>query len=132
MCTPACLLHSLTNPPTHPPRRDTHVHTRTIATQQDPKAVKPEDWDERAQIPDPKDKKPAGWDDIPATIVDPDAKKPGACAVCCWWCVHVCVCVCARACVAVCVAVCVCVSHSWRMASSARPEARHVHATATP
>lgn len=43
---------------------------------QDPKAKKPEDWDEREKIPDPEDKKPAGWDDIPATIVDPDAKKP--------------------------------------------------------
>jgi calreticulin len=42
----------------------------------DPKATKPADWDERAQIPDPKDKKPAGWDDIPATLPDPDAKKP--------------------------------------------------------
>lgn len=42
----------------------------------DPKATKPEDWDEREKIPDPKDKKPEGWDDIPATIVDPDAKKP--------------------------------------------------------
>lgn len=43
---------------------------------QDPKAVKPVDWDEREKIEDPTDKKPAGWDDIPATIVDPDAKKP--------------------------------------------------------
>jgi calreticulin len=42
----------------------------------DPKAVKPEDWDEREQIADPEDKKPEGWDDIPATIVDPEAKKP--------------------------------------------------------
>nr|QIE06775.1 calreticulin 2 [Ettlia sp. YC001] len=42
----------------------------------DPKAQKPEDWDEREKIADPEDKKPAGWDDIPATIVDPDAKKP--------------------------------------------------------
>lgn len=40
--------------------------------------MKPEDWDEREKIPDPEDKKPEGWDDIPATIVDPDAKKPGA------------------------------------------------------
>lgn len=40
--------------------------------------MKPEDWDERDKIPDPEDKKPEGWDDIPATIVDPDAKKPGA------------------------------------------------------
>lgn len=39
--------------------------------------MKPEDWDEREKIPDPEDKKPEGWDDIPATIVDPDAKKPG-------------------------------------------------------
>ncbi|GBF99256.1 calreticulin-like [Raphidocelis subcapitata] len=42
----------------------------------DPKATKPEDWDEREKIPDPEDKKPAGWDDIPATLPDPDAKKP--------------------------------------------------------
>ena len=42
----------------------------------DPKAKKPEDWDEREKIPDPKDVKPKGWDDIPATIPDPDAKKP--------------------------------------------------------
>ncbi|KAG2448547.1 hypothetical protein HYH02_006438 [Chlamydomonas schloesseri] len=42
----------------------------------DPKATKPEDWDEREEIPDPEDKKPEGWDDIPATIADKDAKKP--------------------------------------------------------
>lgn len=42
----------------------------------DPKAKKPEDWDEREEIPDPEDKKPDGWDDIPATIPDKDAKKP--------------------------------------------------------
>lgn len=42
----------------------------------DPKATKPEDWDEREKIPDPEDKKPEGYDDIPATIADPDAKKP--------------------------------------------------------
>lgn len=45
-------------------------------TIKDPKAKKPEDWDEREEIPDPEDKKPAGWDDIPATIADPDATKP--------------------------------------------------------
>jgi calreticulin len=45
-------------------------------TIKDPKATKPEDWDEREKIPDPEDKKPEGWDDIPATIPDPDAKKP--------------------------------------------------------
>ncbi|WIA17175.1 hypothetical protein OEZ85_014058 [Tetradesmus obliquus] len=45
-------------------------------TIKDPKATKPEDWDEREKIADPEDKKPDGWDDIPATIVDPDAKKP--------------------------------------------------------
>lgn len=43
---------------------------------QDPKATKPEDWDEREKIADPEDKKPEGWDDIPATLPDPDAKKP--------------------------------------------------------
>ena len=42
----------------------------------DPKATKPEDWDERAKIPDPEDIKPAGWDDIPATIPDKEATKP--------------------------------------------------------
>lgn len=52
-----------------------------VACLQDPKAVKPEDWDEREQIADPEDKKPEGWDDIPATIVDPEAKKPGGCVV---------------------------------------------------
>mmetsp|Transcript_23044 Transcript_23044/g.50565 ORF Transcript_23044/g.50565 Transcript_23044/m.50565 type:complete len:407 (-) Transcript_23044:680-1900(-) len=45
-------------------------------TIKDPKAKKPEDWDEREKIPDPEDKKPEGYDDIPATIPDPDAKKP--------------------------------------------------------
>lgn len=45
-------------------------------TIKDPKAKKPEDWDEREQIPDPEDKKPDGWDDIPATIPDADATKP--------------------------------------------------------
>ncbi|KAF6251358.1 Calreticulin family-domain-containing protein [Scenedesmus sp. NREL 46B-D3] len=45
-------------------------------TIKDPKATKPEDWDENEKIVDPEDKKPDGWDDIPATIVDPDAKKP--------------------------------------------------------
>lgn len=42
----------------------------------DPKAEKPEDWDERPKIDDPEDVKPAGWDDIPATIADKDATKP--------------------------------------------------------
>lgn len=42
----------------------------------DPKATKPEDWDDRAQIDDPEDVKPAGWDDIPAEIADPEATKP--------------------------------------------------------
>ncbi|KAJ9523573.1 hypothetical protein QJQ45_007254 [Haematococcus lacustris] len=45
-------------------------------TIKDPKATKPEDWDEREKIADPEDVKPDGWDDIPATIADPDAKKP--------------------------------------------------------
>jgi len=45
-------------------------------TIKDPKAVKPEDWDERATIPDETDVKPEGYDDIPAKIVDADAKKP--------------------------------------------------------
>eukprot|EP00898_Chlorokybus_atmophyticus_P004367 jgi/Chlat1/4931/Chrsp31S08932 len=42
----------------------------------DPKAKKPEDWDERPKIPDPEDKKPEGYDDIPKKIVDPEAQKP--------------------------------------------------------
>merc|ERR1711966_97791 len=42
----------------------------------DPKASKPEDWDEREEIDDPEDKKPEGHDDIPKQIVDPDASKP--------------------------------------------------------
>jgi len=42
----------------------------------DPKAFKPEDWDEREEIDDPNDKKPDGYDEIPKTIVDPDATKP--------------------------------------------------------
>jgi len=54
------------------------LHTIFFWLVQDPKAVKPDDWDEREKIPDPEDKKPEGWDDIPATIVDPEAKKPGA------------------------------------------------------
>lgn len=45
-------------------------------TIKDPKAKKPEDWDEREDIPDPEDKKPEGWDDIPATIPDKSASKP--------------------------------------------------------
>ncbi|GFH30379.1 uncharacterized protein HaLaN_29226 [Haematococcus lacustris] len=45
-------------------------------TIKDPKATKPEDWDENEKIADPEDIKPEGWDDIPATIADPDAKKP--------------------------------------------------------
>lgn len=45
-------------------------------TIKDPKATKPEDWDEREKIPDPEDKKPEGWDDIPATLPDTEAKKP--------------------------------------------------------
>jgi len=45
-------------------------------TIKDPNAKKPEDWDERAQIPDPADKKPEGYDDIPATIADPEATMP--------------------------------------------------------
>lgn len=56
-----------------------HSLCACVVHAQDPKAVKPEDWDEREKIPDPEDKKPEGWDDIPATIVDPDAKKPGGC-----------------------------------------------------
>lgn len=62
-----------------PPRKSrcavaTHHHALTVV--QDPEAKKPDDWDERKQIPDPEDKKPEGWDDIPATIVDDKATKP--------------------------------------------------------
>lgn len=42
---------------------------------QDPEAKKPEDWDDRAQIPDPDDTKPEDWDK-PEHIPDPDATKP--------------------------------------------------------
>ena len=42
----------------------------------DPKATKPEEWDERAKIGDPEDIKPAGYDDIPATVPDAEATKP--------------------------------------------------------
>lgn len=45
-------------------------------TIKDPKASKPEDWDEREEIADPEDKKPEGYDDIPATIPDKEASKP--------------------------------------------------------
>ena len=45
-------------------------------TIKDPKAVKPEDWDERATIPDETDVKPEGYDDIPPKIVDTAATKP--------------------------------------------------------
>ncbi|VEN44284.1 unnamed protein product [Callosobruchus maculatus] len=41
----------------------------------DPKAKKPEDWDDRATIPDPDDKKPEDWDK-PEHIPDPEASKP--------------------------------------------------------
>jgi hypothetical protein len=59
----------------HHHHRTQHPPTNTNY-QQDPKATKPEDWDERAEIDDPEDKKPDGWDDIPPTIADPKAKKP--------------------------------------------------------
>ncbi|CAK9152910.1 unnamed protein product [Ilex paraguariensis] len=42
----------------------------------DPKAKKPDDWDDQEYIPDPEDKKPEGYDDIPVEIPDTDAKKP--------------------------------------------------------
>ncbi|XRB22126.1 calreticulin [Pseudoscourfieldia marina] len=45
-------------------------------TIKDPDATKPDDWDERAQIPDESDVKPEGWDDIPAEIPDPEAEQP--------------------------------------------------------
>jgi calreticulin len=37
-------------------------------TIKDPKAFKPEDWDEREKIDDPEDKKPEGYDDIPKQV----------------------------------------------------------------
>jgi calreticulin len=43
---------------------------------EDPKAIKPADWDDRPTIDDPNDKKPEGYDDIPAEIDDPAAEKP--------------------------------------------------------
>jgi len=42
----------------------------------DPKAKKPEDWDDRPKIEDPDDVKPADWDDEPEFINDPEAEKP--------------------------------------------------------
>ncbi|MEW5304304.1 MAG: hypothetical protein WDW38_011056 [Sanguina aurantia] len=45
-------------------------------TIKDPKASKPEEWDETEMIADPEDVKPANYDDIPATLSDPDASKP--------------------------------------------------------
>jgi calreticulin len=60
----------------HPQQQTTQPTKQTTKQQQDPKASKPEDWDERAEIDDPDDKKPDGYDDIPSTIADPKAKKP--------------------------------------------------------
>jgi len=42
----------------------------------DPKASKPSDWVDEAEIPDASDVKPAGYDDIPRTIPDASKKKP--------------------------------------------------------
>ena len=42
----------------------------------DPKATKPEDWDDRKEIDDPEDKRPADWDSEPEFIIHKDAKKP--------------------------------------------------------
>jgi len=42
----------------------------------DPNESKPDDWDDRVQVPDPDDKKPDDWDDIAAEIPDPDAEQP--------------------------------------------------------
>lgn len=44
-------------------------------TIKDPKAKKPENWDDRAKIEDPDDVKPEHWD-LPQFIVDPEAQKP--------------------------------------------------------
>ncbi|KAH7830354.1 putative calreticulin [Monocercomonoides exilis] len=41
---------------------------------EDPDAEKPEEWDDREEIPDPKDIKPADWDQ-PKYIPDPNATK---------------------------------------------------------
>jgi hypothetical protein len=41
----------------------------------DPKAPKPDDWEDYPEIPDPKERKPLKWDQ-PMTIVDPFVKKP--------------------------------------------------------
>ncbi|ODV96373.1 hypothetical protein PACTADRAFT_2666 [Pachysolen tannophilus NRRL Y-2460] len=45
---------------------------------EDPDDIKPEDWDEREQIPDPEQaEKPEDWDeDAPSKIPDPNAVKP--------------------------------------------------------
>eukprot|EP00798_Chlamydomonas_sp_ICE-L_P002098 gene2098-18158_t len=45
-------------------------------TIKDPKASKPEEWDERPKIDDPEVSKPDGYDDIPPTIADPEATMP--------------------------------------------------------
>jgi len=42
----------------------------------DPAQSKPTDWVDERMIDDPEDKKPAGYDEIPAEMVDPNAKKP--------------------------------------------------------
>ena len=50
----------------------------------DPKAVKPDDWDEDAprQIDDPEDEKPEGWlDNEPEEIDDPGACVTALCHV---------------------------------------------------
>uniref|UniRef100_A0A8C4SNC2 Calnexin-like n=1 Tax=Erpetoichthys calabaricus TaxID=27687 RepID=A0A8C4SNC2_ERPCA len=44
---------------------------------EDPEDTKPEDWDDRIQIPDPNTRKPLDWDDdAPRWIPDPTAVKP--------------------------------------------------------
>lgn len=71
-----CEMLSVWNPRCVPAlHRSTLQHTG-VAPLQDPKAKKPEDWDDNPMIDDPEDKKPADWDDVPKTVPDPEAKKP--------------------------------------------------------
>ncbi|CAD6890898.1 unnamed protein product [Tilletia controversa] len=78
-------LHEDFAPSVEPPKTIPDVDDKqpedwvTEQTIDDPKAVKPADWDENAPevIPDPDAKKPEGWlEDEPDNVADPDAAKP--------------------------------------------------------
>jgi len=68
--------HNTRRPPLTPLLPPAQTAPAAAHPRQDPKAKKPEDWEENEMMADPEDKKPAGYDDIPATLPDPDAKKP--------------------------------------------------------